>query len=197
MPTNNNTVSNVSVGKPKVGGAVYKAPAGTTAPTTANAALDAAFKCLGYVSDAGVVNSNSMETQDIKAWGGDIVATPVAQQKDTFKLMLIESLNVEVLKATYGDTNVTGDLATGITVTANSKIREPGVWVIDQELTDNTKKRIVIPDGQVSAVGDITYKDDTVIGYDLTITAFPDSDGNSHYEYIIGATGATGATNGG
>lgn len=187
MPTNNNTVSNVSVGKPKVGGAVYKAPAGTTAPTTANAALDAAFKCLGYVSDAGVVNSNSMETQDIKAWGGDIVATPVAQQKDTFKLMLIESLNVEVLKATYGNTNVTGDLATGITITANSKIREAGVWVIDQELTDNTKKRIVIPDGKVSAVGDITYKDDTVIGYDLTITAFPDSDGNSHYEYILGA----------
>jgi hypothetical protein len=188
-----NAVENVSVGKPKIGGAVYRAPAGTTLPTDASTALAAAFTNLGYCSDAGVVNSNSMKTAEIKAWGGDIVATPVEQHPDAFKFVLIESKNPDVLKAVYGSDNVTGALATGIVVNANSKVRDKGVWAIDMELSENTKKRVVIPDGQVTTVGDITYVDNDVVGYEITISALPDSSGNTHYEYIVGAT-TTGTT---
>jgi hypothetical protein len=51
-------------------------------------------------------------------------------------------------------------------------------------------KRIVIANGQVTEVGDIEYKDDSVIGYPLTITAFPGgwtstSDTDTHKEYIV------------
>lgn len=40
----------VSVGKPKVGGAIHWAPLGTTLPTSATESLNVAFKELGYVS---------------------------------------------------------------------------------------------------------------------------------------------------
>ena len=42
---------NVTTGKPKTGGAVFRAPLGTALPTDAKTALDEAFKNLGYCSE--------------------------------------------------------------------------------------------------------------------------------------------------
>jgi len=51
-----------------VTGAVYVAPTGSTAPTDATTALDAAWKSVGYISEDGVVESNDTENEEVKAW---------------------------------------------------------------------------------------------------------------------------------
>ena len=183
-----NTVSNVSAGVPAAGGAISVAPAGTSAPTSASAALAGTYAALGYCSEDGVVNSNSPSTTAIKAWGGDTVLITQDSKPDTFKFTLIEVLNLDVLKLVYGDENVSGALATGVTVKANNKPQKEHVIVIDMIMRDNTAKRIVLPKAYVTAVGDIAYKDNGAVGYETTITAFPDSQGNTHYEYILAAS---------
>lgn len=174
----------VTVSKPKVGGAVYRAPLGTTLPTDATFELDKAFKSLGYISEDGLTNANSPESNKIKAWGGDTVHNYQTEKPDTFQFQLIEALNVEVLKAVYRDDNVTGTLAEGITVKANSKEQQDCAWVVETILNGDTVKRVVVPCAKITEIEDIVYKDDEALGYGVTISTTADSDGNTHYEYI-------------
>lgn len=184
---------NVALGKPKIGGAVFRGPIGTTLPTSADTTLDAGFLPMGYVSEDGVVNSNSPSAETIKAWGGDIVKVINTERPDEFKLTLIESKRVDVKKAVYGQNNVTGTLDTGITTSVKNDAPEPGSWVIDM-VEGTTLKRIVIPDAVVTELEDLNYKDDEVVGYGITLTAVTDSTGVSHYEYEKTASSGSSGT---
>ena len=178
------TVGNVTAGKPAIGGAIWRAAKGTTAPTDATTALSADFKALGYCSEDGLVNANAPSTSFVRAWGKDIVLTLLDEKNDNFQVTLIEALNTEVLKAVYGSTNVSGTLSDGISVDVDNTLPEEGVWVVDMVMNSNTVKRVVIPHGVLTDLGDITYSDSDAVGYEVTITAMPDATGKTHREYI-------------
>ena len=177
--------SYVSTGKPKIGGAIFRAPKGTTLPTSATAELDPAFKDIGYVSEDGVTNSNARESEEIKAWGGTTVLTSQTSVTDTWQAQFIEAMNVEVLKMVFGENNVTGDIATGITVTVNGAEALEYAYVFDMVLKGGVLKRVVLPCAKLSELGDTVYKDDEAIAYDVTLGAMPDASENLHYEYIV------------
>lgn len=187
-----NDASNVATGKPKITGAIYRAPLGSALPKDATTALESVFKSLGYIGEDGVNNANSPTSESIKAWGGDTVCSYQTEKPDKFKFKLIEGLNVEVLKTVYGEKNVTGDLESGIEVKANSTEAEDCAWVVEMVLK-TAYKRIVIPSAKLSAMDEINYNDSNAVGYNITITATPDKDGQTHYEYIKKIKETTGS----
>lgn len=187
-------VSNVTTGKPKVGGAVFVAPYGIELPADATSELNSAFKSLGYISEDGLTNTNTPETDTKKAWGGDTVYVSQTSKNDDFGFTLIEALNVDVLKTVYGEDNVTGDLKTGIHIKATTSQLPTMSYVFDMILRDNTLKRIVISRADITEIGEISYTDDDLMGYEITISCLPDSNGVTHEEYISGTTTVTKTT---
>ena len=183
-----NTVAYVTTGAPAINGAIWRAPLNTTLPTSVDEALAAAFKCLGYCSDDGLTNGNSPTTESIKAWGGDEVLTPTTGRQDNYSWKSIEATNIDVLKMSYGDNNVSGTLETGITVRHNATDQPAAVYVIDTILKGGIKKRIVVPNGKMTSLEDVGYKDNAAIAYGVTIAAlaggFGASDPDTSKEYI-------------
>ena len=181
------TATNVTAAKPASGGAVYRAPLGTTLPTDSTTSLSGSFTALGYCSQDGLTNNNTVTSDSLKAWGGDTVLTFQSDKEDTFSFTLLEALNADVLKTIYGESNVSGALGTGISV--SSKADEPTeyVWVFDMITRGNATKRIVLPDAKVTELGEISYSDTAAVGYQITLTAMA-KDGVTHYEYIKAAS---------
>lgn len=179
-----NNASNVSTGKPKVGGAIFVAPAGTALPTDATSALAAQFVNLGYVSEDGVVNATETDTENITAWGGDTVLTTLTSFTETFTLNLIETKEA-VLAQYYGADNVEVDGSGNITVKHNSANLPEQVAVIETVLADGRVKRTVVPKAKISdRSGEISYTDGDAIAYPIVWNALPDTAGNTAYDHI-------------
>ena len=173
----------VAVGKPKIAGAIFRAPLGTTLPTDVATDLAADYITLGYISEDGVTNSQSRTSTDFKAWGVTIIMTSQTDKTDTFKFTAVEAMNSEVQKMVNGDGNVETD-ANGITIVkANAEELEAAVYIIEVKLKD-FYRRIIIPNGKLSAIDDVVYKDDELVKYGVTITALPYAgyDGDTHRE---------------
>ncbi len=178
------TAANVTAAKPKIGRAVYRGATTLTLPTDATTTLPTGFVCLGYVGEEGLTNAIENETDEIKAWGGDVVLALNKGNKITSKFKLVETMNTDVLKAVFGSTNVTGTMSTGIATKISGINDESAAWVVDMILRDGALKRICIPSASITEMAEIVYSDSEEVGYDVTILQTPDKNGFAQYEYI-------------
>lgn len=180
--------ANVSNAKPRgkdgryAGGLYFGDPKKAKIPTDATTELGDGFTSAGYLSDDGIKNKRDRKTESITAFGGDTVLSVTTSLEETFELGLLET-TADTLSIVYGDDNVTTD-GDKITVKHNAKDAPRKPYVFELAMTGNRVKRIVIPDGQVSDVDDVEYQDGEAITYSPTITAYPDDQGNTAYEYI-------------
>lgn len=149
-------------------GAVYRAPLGTTLPTSANGSPGLGFAELGYITEGGVTESQPDSTNKIKAWqGGTVVRVVRTEHELTYRFAFLET-NEETLDAFHGNYDA------GV-VEVNAAMLPHYAWVIDV-LDGASMIRIVIPDGQVTARGDVTYQNGEAVMYEVTLTCYEDPD---------------------
>jgi hypothetical protein len=177
------STTNIFQGAPdRVTGAVMVAPVGTTLPTDTVGAPNGAFTDLGYISEDGVTLSQNTSWEQIKDWGGDIVASLMTEFSGTLKFTCLET-NATTLKATYGSSNVsvvaaTVSTGTEITTKLNASQSPDNAWLFNVK-AGSSKVRVVVPDGVITDRGDISLVRKDVIKYDLTVECHPDSAGDS------------------
>lgn len=181
------TATNVTAGKPRTQGAVFAAAVGSTLPTDAVTALDAAFKDLGFLSEDGVTRSRSLSSSNIKEWGGKVVLITEEEDITTIKFKMIEYLNAEVQKVVNGDANVSGTLTTGMAITPADEMTEHA-FVFWQKMRGGVPYRLVVPRGKITEIGDVVYKSNEAVAYDVTVTAMVDDSGKPYYEYVGGSS---------
>lgn len=187
----------VTTGKPAIGGAVWVGNVDATLPEDAVTAVDENdFTDLGYCSEEGLKEQGEITTENIKEWGGQIVDSDETEKTDKYQITFIESTNPAVLKLVHGDENVTGSLENGITVKVNAKAHQLKSFIVDM-LLKGAVKRVVLPCAKVTAVAEVVYKRGQAVGYQTTLTAYPNAEGDTHYEYIKAtAAAASGSSEG-
>jgi hypothetical protein len=171
----------VYVGVPdRVTGSVMSAPKGSTLPTDAATPPDVAFVDSGYITEDGCTLADAQTWNDIKDWGGDTVRKIKSASDVTLATSFLE-INADSAKAAFGDANVT-DTAGKIEIRLTTS--EPGrkAWLVNM-LDGEKPLRIVIPDGQVTDRGDMTFTRQGAVTLPVTIAAAPDADGVAVYIY--------------
>ena len=184
-------VSDVRVGAPEQSttGAIKHAPLGTTLPTlesisTSGVVLDNAFTGNEYVSEDGLTLSPSMSTSDIKDWSGAVVRKLLESFDGTLSWTMI-STDENALKISFGDDYVTKNAATishgtQLRAALGAHLPDEQSWVFLMKDGD-ARIVIVVPDGQITEVGDLTFKSNEAVGWNVTLSCYPDSAGHSIY----------------
>lgn len=156
-----------------VSGAVSIGPTTAAAPTSASSALTG-FTDLGYVSDAGVTEARSRDTNEIHAWqGGALVRTLITSGSLTFQFVMLET-KLETVKLFYGVATVTSTATDGNFIVVPTSTGGRQSFVVD--VIDGAELiRVYVPQGEVTEVGDRVYVNTDPVGYDVTLTAYPDT----------------------
>lgn len=161
------------------GPGLWLAPLGTTLPTDADSALDAAFYTPGYISDEGVTVASDVSTEDLFAWqAASPVRTLLNERTYTFEMTLIET-EAEAL-AVYFDTTTTGDLATGLTVPIPDQPEANHYAAVIEGKDGLVTTRLVFGKCTLSDAGDIEMTRSGLQGYPVTLKVLADA-GNAVY----------------
>ena len=170
-------------------GAILHAPIGTTLPslssiTKAAVTIDGAFTGNEYVSEDGLTLAPSISTTDIKDWSGATVRKVLESFDGTLSWTMI-STNENAMKVAFGDSHVTTNAATAshgkqVQAALGAHLPDAQSWVFLMKDGD-ARVVIVVPNGQVTEVGEVNIKSNDAIGWQVTLSCYPDSSGECIY----------------
>jgi hypothetical protein len=157
-----------------------------TAPTAYDSTLAVALLPLGAISEDGLNYGFDENKQDFFAWGQ---LTPyrsqVTQSLRTFQVTLWET-NRAICKSLMFRKEVSAVTVDGSGEFTFAETAQPAPdrrsFVFDV-MDGETIERFFVPVGEVTNRESVSYKNDEISGYRITITTYADSVGNTVYHY--------------
>ena len=159
-----------------VTGHLYKAPLGTTLPTTVTASPNASFVELGY-TESGPKTSVDTSKEAFTPWQSLFPAREVITGQIIKSKFTLWQRNSETLKLAFGGGTVTGTTTRVFTPPATPTVNEGAfiMEVIDGAITD----RYVIARASFALAGDVDVAKDGVTGYEIEMTWLQPASGNA------------------
>lgn len=165
-------------------GGGWVAPIGSTAPDSPLTQPLTPWEPLGAISDDGLVYGFDEDNEEFTPWGlTSPFRTMITKSTRTFQVTLWETSRVAVQSVMYrldaASLEPDGEGVTSYAETA-SPVPDRRAWwflVMDGE----NAKGFYVPQGEISDRSDVTFKQDEMSGYEITVTAYPDEAGNTVY----------------
>lgn len=160
-------------------GMFYHAPAGTALPTYPAEELDAAWKHVGDVTDAGITLATDKSTTVLRNWANVVKRVIMTEHNETIQSPIMDTTE-ESLKATLGSANVTttdavegqhGKLINANLSGADLPPEEAFLWLMKD---GDTMIAIGCTNGQVTTVDNVSFAPNNAINWIPTITALGD-----------------------
>lgn len=164
-----------------VTGAVMVAPLGTALPVGL-AVWGVDFANLGWISDDGLVESVNEDSTDFTPWQSNSpIRSEITKGVTTYKFTCWESSFATVslyYRKTADDMTAVGTGATAAIQFDQGGKPKQDLRTFGWDVIDGVyQRRMIAPSAEVTDRGDITYKSDTLIGYELTVTCYDGPDG--------------------
>lgn len=160
---------------------------GTAAPASPLVQPVAPWEPLGAVSDDGLTYGFDEDSQEFTPWGlTSPFRTQITKSVRTFKMTLWETARVAVQSVMYRIPAVDLTPVSGKTSFAETASPTPdrrAWWFV--VLDGDSARGFYVPEGEVSDRSDVSFKQNEMSGYEITITAYPDASGNTVYHSDI------------
>lgn len=174
---------NIQIVRPVVNGAAWVGEMTATTPQSASAALTG-FNSLGWLTEDGITMTVNRDTEDLKGFGGDTALTIQTSHDVEFTFKPME-WNETVAKEMFGADNVDDDVE-GVRVKGDTL---PGrKYVFDMQGRNSQLIRVVVPNCQVTSLGELPFKHNEPMASEFTLKALPDASGVKVYIYTATAS---------
>lgn len=182
-----NSVHTIGSGKPKASGGILHGALGLALPTGISTAPAVGYAKLGYVSEDGLQPGGERSLEEKRDWGGDIIANIQSGHSSTFAFTLLAVYDPDVLKAVFGEANVTVTPATSSAGTLISVVEDGselpfGSWIFEMA-SGPRKSRIVVPNGQIGTVEELPLVSNDLQGFNVSVNCYKDDAGKKVYRY--------------
>lgn len=171
-------------------GAIWKAPAGSTLPTTSSEAWNSAFVNLGYAEEGFTVTPN-FKTTPVHGWQTRQVLRNITTEFDVKFSFTLMQTNKATLSLAWGGATITPGTAGAFTLALPGDPAAEFVLGIDWS-DGSTSYRYVIPRASLTNIPAVKFTRKDAIKYSFEVQALAPADGTDAVK-IYGVDAAVGS----